>query len=125
MESLKHQPSLRNVRWVVTLGTMLLFVLCLLLGGRALPRAGRATVRCYDSLAQWVAACFRDWGALFLALVALVVGGAGLAVTLQLLGPETSRLLPNLWPVILILVGLMMLLRALFGKRPPADVDRD
>lgn len=50
MESLKHRPSLRNVRWVVTLGTMLLFVLCLLLGGRALPRAGRATVRCYDSL---------------------------------------------------------------------------
>ncbi len=76
-------------------------------------------------LAQWVAACFRDWGALFLALVALAVGGAGLAVTLQLLGPETSRLLPNLWPVILILVGLMMLLRALFGKRSPADVDRD
>ena len=50
MESLKHRPSLRNVRWVVTLGTMLLFVLCLLFDGRALPRAGRATVRCYDSL---------------------------------------------------------------------------
>lgn len=68
-------------------------------------------------LAQWVAAGFRDWGALFLALVALAVGGAALAITLQLLGPETSELLPRLWPVLLILVGLMVLLRALFGKR--------
>lgn len=68
-------------------------------------------------LAQWTASGFRDWGALFIALVALVVGGAGLAVTLQLLGPETRALLPRLWPVLLILVGLMALLRALFGRR--------
>jgi hypothetical protein len=68
-------------------------------------------------LAQWVAAGFRDWGALFLALVALVVGGAGLAVTLQLLGPQTVELLPRLWPVLLILLGLMVFLRALIGRR--------
>lgn len=68
-------------------------------------------------LCQWMAAGFRDWGALFLALVALVVGAAGLAVTLQLLGPKTRELLPRLWPVLLILVGLMILLRALLGKR--------
>jgi LiaF transmembrane domain len=68
-------------------------------------------------LAQWAATRFRDWGALFLALVAFVVGGAGLAVTLQLLGPQTRALLPRLWPVILILGGLMTLLRALLGKR--------
>jgi len=68
-------------------------------------------------LAQWAAAGFRDWGALFLALVALVVGGAALAITLQLLGPQSRELLPRLWPVVLILVGLMILLRALFGKR--------
>lgn len=68
-------------------------------------------------LAQWAAARFRDWGALFLALVALVIGGAGLAVTLELLGPQTRELLPRLWPVLLILVGLMVLLRALPGKR--------
>ena len=68
-------------------------------------------------LAQWAAAGFRDWGALFMALVALVVGGAGLAVTLQLLGPETRALLPRLWPVLLILAGLMALLRGLFGRR--------
>jgi drug/metabolite transporter (DMT)-like permease len=68
-------------------------------------------------LALWIANRFRDWGALFMALVALVVGGAGLAVTLQLLGPQTSELLPRLWPILLILLGLMTLLRALFGRR--------
>lgn len=68
-------------------------------------------------LAQWAAAGFHDWGALFLALVALVVGGAGLAVTLQLLGPQTAELLPRLWPVLLILLGLMVFLRALIGRR--------
>ena len=68
-------------------------------------------------LAQWAAAGFRDWGALFLALVALVVGGAGLAVTLQLLGPQTVELLPRLWPALLILLGLMVFLRALIGRR--------
>ena len=68
-------------------------------------------------LAQWTAARFRDGGALFLALVGLVVGGAGLAVTLDLLGPETRELLPRLWPVLVILGGLMILLRPLFRKR--------
>lgn len=68
-------------------------------------------------LAQWVAAGLRDWDALFLGIVALAVGGAGMAVELKLLGPETRKLLPNLWPVILILVGLMVLLRGLFGRR--------
>jgi hypothetical protein len=68
-------------------------------------------------LAQWAAARFRDSGALFLALVALVVGCVGLAVTLELLGPQTRELLPRLWPVLLILGGLMVLLRAMLGKR--------
>jgi len=68
-------------------------------------------------LALWAASRFRDWGAFFLALVALVVGGAGLAITLQLLGPQTRKLLPQLWPILLILLGLMSLLRALFGRR--------
>jgi hypothetical protein len=68
-------------------------------------------------LAQWAATGFRDWGALFLAFAGFVVGGAGLAITLQLLGPETRELLPKLWPVLLILAGLMALLRGLLGKR--------
>jgi hypothetical protein len=68
-------------------------------------------------LAQWAAARFRDWGALFLALVALGVGGVGLAITWQLFGPQTREFLPRLWPVFLILLGLMVLLRVLFGRR--------
>jgi hypothetical protein len=68
-------------------------------------------------LTQWAAARFRDWGALFLGLVALVVGSVGLAIMLQLLGPQTRELLPNLWPVLLVLGGLMMLLRGLLGRR--------
>ena len=68
-------------------------------------------------LAQWAAAGFRDWGALFLALVALVVGGAGLSVQLRLLGPQTAALLPRLWPVLLVLLGLMVFLRAARGRR--------
>jgi len=68
-------------------------------------------------LCQWIAAGFRDWGALFLGLVALVVGGVGLAITLQWLGPQTAQLLPQLWPLLVVLVGLMLLLRGLFGKR--------
>jgi hypothetical protein len=68
-------------------------------------------------LAQWAAARFRDWSALFLGVVALIIGGAGLTATLKLLGPETSRILPSLWPALLILMGLMMLLRGLLRRR--------
>lgn len=75
-------------------------------------------------IAQWLATGLRDWGALFLGLVTLAVGGAGLATTLQLFGPETRELLPDLWPVLLILLGLMLLLRALLGRRSP-DADRN
>ena len=65
-------------------------------------------------LAQWAAARFSDWGALFLALV---VGGVGLIVRLELLGARTAQLLPRLWPVALILLGLMVFLRTIFGRR--------
>lgn len=68
-------------------------------------------------MAQWIAARFRDWGALFMAFVTFVVGGASLAITLQLLGPEPRALLPRLWPVLLILGGAMLFLRGLFGRR--------
>jgi hypothetical protein len=69
-------------------------------------------------MAQWAAARFRDWNALFLGLFALVIGGAGLIVALDLLGPETSQMLPSLWPVLLIVIGLMVLLRAVVRNRP-------
>ena len=68
-------------------------------------------------LAQWLAAGLHDWGALFLGLVALVIGGAGLAITLQLFGAQTAAFLPRLWPVLVVLAGLMVLLRALVGRR--------
>ena len=67
-------------------------------------------------LARWAAARFRDWGSLFLALVAAVIGLAGLAVKLRWLGPRTAELLPNLWPALLVLAGLALLLRGLLGK---------
>jgi hypothetical protein len=68
-------------------------------------------------LAQWAAARFRDWSALFLGVVALVVGGAGLAIKLNLFGEETAQLLPNLWPVLVVLAGIMLLLRGLLSRR--------
>lgn len=68
-------------------------------------------------LTQWAAARFKDWSALFLAVVALVIGSAGLIATLQLLGPETSQRLPTLWPALLVVMGLMILLRGLLRKR--------
>ena len=68
-------------------------------------------------VANWAAARFRDWGALFLAFVAFVVGLVGLAIRLEWLGPDTSKLLPSLWPVLLILGGLMLFLRGLVGRR--------
>jgi len=70
-------------------------------------------------LAQWGAAGFRDWDALFLGLVALCVGGAAVAMTLELLGPNTREILTRLWPVLLILAGLMTLLRGLLAQRSP------
>jgi len=70
-------------------------------------------------LAQWAAAGFRDWDALFLALVALCIGGVALAITFELLGPETRETLPKLWPAVLILAGLIALLRGLLGRRTP------
>lgn len=68
-------------------------------------------------LAQWAAAGFRDWDSLFLGLVALCVGGVAMAIAFELLGPNTREILPRLWPVVLILAGLMALLRGLLGRR--------
>jgi hypothetical protein len=70
-------------------------------------------------LTQWIAAGFRDWDALFLGLVALSVGAAASAIALQLLGPRTREILPRLWPIILILGGLIALLRGLLSSRSP------
>ena len=68
-------------------------------------------------LAQWMAARFRYWGALFLGVAALVVGGAGLPIKMNLLGEKTAELLPSLWPVLIVLAGVMLLLRGLLSRR--------
>jgi hypothetical protein len=68
-------------------------------------------------LAQWAATGLRHWDALFLGLVALSVGGLAFTITFSLLGPSTREILPRFWPVVLILVGLMALLRGLLGRR--------
>lgn len=68
-------------------------------------------------VAQWAAARFRDWGALFLGLVALAFGGVALALKLDLFGAQTAELLPKLWPAPLVLLGVLLLLRGLLGRR--------
>lgn len=68
-------------------------------------------------LARWAAAGFSDWDALFLGLVGLCIGGVAIAIALQLLGPNTREIVSQLWPVILILVGLVALLRGVLGRR--------
>ncbi|HIE38614.1 MAG TPA: hypothetical protein EYH30_02720 [Anaerolineales bacterium] len=69
-------------------------------------------------LALWLAQGLRDWGALFLSIVALLFGGVALAVNLQILGPNTAQELRRLWPALLVLVGLVLLMRGLLGRRP-------
>jgi hypothetical protein len=68
-------------------------------------------------MAQWAAAGFRDWDALFLGVVSLCIGGVAVAIAFQLLGPNTREILPRLWPIVLVLAGLMALLRGLLGRR--------
>ena len=68
-------------------------------------------------LARWIAGGVRRGNALFLGVVALLVGGAAIAINLQLLGPQTRDLLPTLWPALLIAAGLLVLLQGLFGRR--------
>jgi hypothetical protein len=68
-------------------------------------------------LAQWAATGLRNRDALFLGLVALIVGTGALTITFQLLGPNTQEVLPKLWPLALVLVGLTVLLRGLLSRR--------
>ncbi|MGD2177863.1 MAG: hypothetical protein PVG71_08580 [Anaerolineae bacterium] len=68
-------------------------------------------------LAQWAATGLRNWDALFLGLVALIVGSGAFTITFRWLGPDTQEILPRLWPIVLVLVGLMALLRELLGQR--------
>jgi hypothetical protein len=68
-------------------------------------------------LARWIAGGARRGNALFLGVVALLVGGVAGAINLRLLGPQTQDLLPTLWPALLIAAGLLVLLQGLFSRR--------
>jgi hypothetical protein len=65
-------------------------------------------------LSHWLAQGLRDWGSLFLAVVGLVFSGAALTINLR---PELAPGLIDLWPVGLILIGLMLLARGIFTTR--------
>lgn len=64
-------------------------------------------------LAQWLARPSQR-GLLVPAMMGILVGVVGLAVTLNLIGPDAAKLVGNLWPVLLILAGLAMLGRYFF-----------
>jgi hypothetical protein len=68
-------------------------------------------------VAQWTVTGFRDRRAAFLALVALILGGAELATRLQWPGPDTSLWVPSLGAALLIVAGLVLLVRVLFRRR--------
>ncbi len=68
-------------------------------------------------LTLWIANGFRDWGSLLLAFFGLAFGGAMLLVQLGFL---TIQGLDSLWPVLLILLGLLLLARGLVGRKRSA-----
>lgn len=68
-------------------------------------------------LTLWLAEGIREWGTLLLALVSLIFGGTYLAVNLQILGPNTAAEIRRLWPVLLILAGLILFIRGVLGKK--------
>ncbi|MBM4424717.1 MAG: hypothetical protein FJ030_15250 [Chloroflexi bacterium] len=63
------------------------------------------------SFAQWLAAPSKR-GVLIPATVGLAVGLFFMATNLNLLGPNLSKQISQLWPVALILLGLIVLVRA-------------
>lgn len=60
-------------------------------------------------LGQYLASRLKDGGALFMGLLALVVGLGAFLFTLGFLGPDLGRRLAQFWPVILIVIGLGMI----------------
>ncbi len=68
-------------------------------------------------LTLWLAEGVREWGMLVLAVGSLAFGGVYLAVNLRLLGPRISAEVQRLWPVLLILAGLILFVRGALGKK--------
>ncbi len=58
-----------------------------------------------------------DWGEFVIGLLALIIGVIAFPFTLGIWSGELGKTLLNLWPVLLIVVGLAALLQAVFRKR--------
>lgn len=67
-------------------------------------------------LAQWLARP-SERGLLVPALLGLAVGGVALLLTLGLLGSAADQIVANLWPAVLILLGLGLLANYAFTRR--------
>jgi hypothetical protein len=67
-------------------------------------------------LAQWLTQP-REWGLLVPAGLALLVGGVALGATLRVFSSQLVTQLVQLWPVLLILAGIITLARYFFRRR--------
>lgn len=68
----------------------------------------------FSALVQWVFDV-RNWGALIAGLIFGAVGAVGLAYTSGYITPVKALEIARWWPVIVILAGLGLLLKAFFG----------
>jgi len=71
-------------------------------------------------IALFLAESSRPWAVFSLGAVAVIVGCVAFLFTLGWLPGDIGQRIAQLWPVLLILVGLAALLQAVFGRpRPP------
>jgi hypothetical protein len=68
-------------------------------------------------LVLWLANRLRDPGILVPAVGGILAGLVGFSYTLGGLSEDRFRSIVDLWPVLLILMGVIILLRVLFGRR--------
>ncbi len=68
-------------------------------------------------LVLWLANRLRDPGTLVPAVGGILAGLVGFSYTLGGLSEDRFQTIMNLWPVLLILLGVILLLRVLFGRR--------
>ncbi len=68
-------------------------------------------------VAQFLADPRHEWGELVLGVLAIIIGLVAFPFTLGLMSGSLGRLLLNLWPVVLIVLGVVALLQALVRRR--------
>jgi len=74
------------------------------------------TIGGFAFLVLWAAGRFREWGLLIPALGGLAVGGVAFLLTFQLLPPDLGPTLLKLWPLLLVLMGVVILAQTLLGR---------